>query len=275
MKNMNVTKKALLVAKAIAFATILNGQAKIVIKGSDTLGAKMIPKLAEAYENKNPGTKFEIAAEGSSTGIAAIIDGTADIGMSSRELKGKEKASAGANGVRLTKTVVALDAVAVIVNENNPISKLSLKDIERIFTDDVTDWSSVGGKSGKISAYTRNTSSGTYAFFQKFALASRDYGNSTQKMAGNEQIATEVANNVNGIGYIGLAYVGAKGIKVVAVEGVLPSSATANDGSYKLARGLNCFTNGKPSGNAKKFLDFVLTPDGQKIVASTGFVPAN
>ena len=166
---MNVTKKALLVAKAIAFATILNGQAKIVIKGSDTLGAKMIPKLAEAYENKNPGTKFEIAAEGSSTGIAAIIDGTADIGMSSRELKGKEKASAGANGVRLTKTVVALDAVAVIVNENNPISKLSLKDIERIFTDDVTDWSSVGGKSGKISGYTRNTSSGTYAFFQKFA----------------------------------------------------------------------------------------------------------
>ena len=141
---MNVIKKALLVAKAIAFATILNGQAKIVIKGSDTLGAKMIPKLAEAYENKNPGTKFEIAAEGSSTGIAAIIDGTADIGMSSRELKGKEKASAGANGVRLTKTVVALDAVAVIVNENNPISKLSIKDIERIFTDDVTDWSSVG-----------------------------------------------------------------------------------------------------------------------------------
>ena len=101
-----------------------------------------------------------------------------------------------------------------IVNENNPISKLSLKDIERIFTDDVTDWSSVGGKSGKISAYTRNTSSGTYAFFQKFALASRDYGNSTQKMAGNEQIATEVANNVNGIGYIGLAYDGSKGIKV-------------------------------------------------------------
>ena len=148
---MNVIKKALIFAKAVGFATILNGQAKIVIKGSDTLGAKMIPKLAEAYENKNPGTKFEIAAEGSSTGIAAIIDGTADIGMSSRELKGKEKASAGANGVRLTKTVVALDAVAVIVNENNPISKLSLKDIERIFTDDVTDWSSVGGKSGKIS----------------------------------------------------------------------------------------------------------------------------
>lgn len=250
------------------------GQGKLVIKGSDTLGAKMIPKLAEAYENKYPGTKFEIAAEGSSTGIAAIIDGTAHIGMSSRELKGKEKATAGANGVRLTKTVVALDAVAVVVNANNPVAKISLKDVERIFAGDVTNWSALGGRSGGISAYTRNTSSGTYAFFQKLALASRDYGSATQKMAGNEQIATEVAKNPNGIGYVGLAYVGVDGIKVVAVDGVLPSSATAQDGSYKLARGLNCFTNGKPRGAAKNFLDFALTEEGQKIVESTGFVSA-
>ena len=88
-----------------------------------------------------------------------------------------------------------------------------------------------------------------------------------------QQIATEVANNPNGIGYVGLAYVGAKGIKVIAVDGVLPSPKTANDGSYTLARGLNCFTNGAPTGAAKKFLDFALTAPGQKIVASTGFVP--
>ena len=104
-------------------------------------------------------------------------------------------------------------------------------------------------------------------------MAGRDYGAATQKMAGNEQIATEVANNPNAIGYVGLAYVGAKGIKMIAVDGVLPSAKTANDGSYKLARGLNCFTNGNPVGAAKKFLDFALTPPGQKIVASTGFVP--
>ena len=193
--------------------------------------------------------------------------------MSSREVKGKEKASAGANGVRLTKTVVALDAVAIIVNQSNPIKQLSLKQVERIFTDDFKDWSSVGGRSGKISAYTRNTSSGTYAFFQKFALEGRDYGASTQKMAGNEQIATEVSKNANGIGYVGLAYVGAKGIKIVSIDKVMPTPATANDGSYKLARGLNCFTNGKPTGVAKKFLDFSLTAEGQKIVGSTGFVP--
>ena len=104
-------------------------------------------------------------------------------------------------------------------------------------------------------------------------MAGRDYGSATQKMAGNEQIATEVANNPNGIGYVGLAYVGAKGIKVIAVDGVLPTPVTANDGSYTLARGLNCFTNGAPTGTAKKFLDFALTATGQKIVASTGFVP--
>jgi len=270
MKSLN---KKILVTLFFSFSVLINAQDKLVIKGSDTLGAKMIPKIAEAYENKNPGSKFEIAAEGSSTGIAAIIDGTAHIGMSSRELKGKEKATAGANGVRLVKTKVANDAVAVIVNESNPLSQLSLKDVERIFTSDITNWSAVGGKSGSISGYTRNTSSGTYAFFQKFAMAGRDYGSATQKMAGNEQIATEVANNPNGIGYVGLAYVGAKGIKMIAVDGVLPSATTANDGTYKLSRGLNCFTNGAPTGVAKKFLDFALTAPGQKIVASTGFVP--
>lgn len=270
MKSLN---KKILVTLFFSFSVLINAQDKLVIKGSDTLGAKMIPKIAEAYENKNPGSKFEIAAEGSSTGIAAIIDGTAHIGMSSRELKGKEKATAGGNGVRLVKTVVANDAVAVIVNESNPLSKLSLKDVERIFTGDITSWSAVGGKSGGISAYTRNTSSGTYAFFQKFALAGRDYGSATQKMAGNEQIATEVSKNPNGIGYVGLAYVGAAGIKVIAVDGILPSAKSANDGSYTLARGLNCFTNGSPTGAAKKFLDFALTAPGQKIVESTGFVP--
>jgi phosphate transport system substrate-binding protein len=270
MKNL---KKLTVGIVAISMALSSFAQDKLVIKGSDTLGAKMIPKISEAYENKNPGSKFEIAAEGSSTGIAAIIDGTAHIGMSSRELKGKEKASAGANGVRLVKTVIANDAVAIIANASNPIGDLSLKDVERIFAGDITNWSAVGGNSGKISAYTRNTSSGTYAFFQKFAMDGRDYGSSTQKMAGNEQIATEVSKNPNGIGYVGLAYVGAEGIKIVTIDKVLPSAKTANNGTYKLARGLNCFTNGKPSGMAKKFLDFSLTPEGQKIVGSTGFVP--
>ncbi len=246
---------------------------KLVIKGSDTLGIKMITKLAEAFENKHSGTNFEIAAEGSSTGIAAIIDGTADIGMSSRELRGKEKFSAGVNGVRIEKTIVARDAVAVIVNQANPINKMTLIDIERIFTDDVKDWSSIGGKSGKISTYTRNTASGTYSFFQKFAMSNRDYGSASQKMAGNEQIATEVAKNENGIGYIGLAYASTKGIKIVSIDGILPSAQVGKaKHPYRLTRALNCFTNGKPRGTTKLFLDFILSKEGQEIVSGSGFL---
>ena len=177
--------------------------------------------------------------------------------MSSRELKGKEKATAGANGVRLVKTVIANDAVAVIVNESNPLSKLSLKDVERFFTGDITNWSAVGGKSGGISGYP-NTSSGTYAFFQKFALAGRDIP--LPKTAGNEQIATEVANNPNAIGYVGLAYVEAKGIKMIAVDGG-PICKTANDGSYKLACGLIRFTM-EPLEQLRSF-DFA-DPSGSK-----------
>ena len=250
---------------------IVCGQTKLVIKGSDTLGSKMMPKLAEAFSHKNPGTQFEIAAEGTSTGISAIIDGTADIGMSSREIKGRERASAGANGVRLYQTVVARDAVVVIVNAQNPLTKISAKDLERIFTGDVTNWSSIGGRSGTISAYTRNTSSGTYSFFQREALSNRDYGINTQKLVGNEQIVVEVANNPHAIGYAGLAFTQVKGIKTITVNGYLTSTENFKT-SYGLSRTLSCVTNGKPTGRTKEFIDFLTSADGQKIISSTGFL---
>ena len=249
----------------------LHSQQKIIIKGSDTLGSKMMPKLAEAFTNEFPGTHFEIAAEGTSTGISAIIDGTADIGMSSRDVKGRERASAGANGVRLYQTVVAMDAVVIIVNARNPLYKLSAKDLERIFTGDVTNWSSVGGRSGIISAYTRNTSSGTYSFFQREVLSNRDYGINTQKMVGNEQIVIEVANNPNAIGYAGLAFTQIKGIKTLEIEGDLPS-ANYHKPTNGLSRTLSCVTNGKPTGRIKDFLDFLTSAGGQKIISSTGFL---
>ena len=249
----------------------LHSQQKIIIKGSDTLGSKMMPKLAEAFTNEFPGTHFEIAAEGTSTGISAIIDGTADIGMSSRDVKGRERASAGANGVRLYQTVVAWDAVVVIVNAQNPLTKISAKDLERIFTGDVTNWSSIGGRSGIISAYTRNTSSGTYSFFQREALSNRDYGINTQKLVGNEQIAVEVANNPHGIGYAGLAFTQVKGIKTIPVNGYLPSTDNFKT-TYGLSRTLSCVTNGKPTGRTKEFIDFLTSKDGQKIISSTGFL---
>ena len=245
---------------------------KIVIKGSDTLGAKMVPQLAEAYKAANPGTEFSIAAEGSTTGISAITDGTADIGMSSRPAKLTEQSAAGAKGVTLTKTIVAFDGMAVVVNEKNPLKGLTKAQVEALFTGDARDWSAVGGVPGKVSVYTRNTSSGTYSDWKELAMQKRDYAGDSQKLAGNEQIVAEVAKNPNGIGYVGLAYIKSPGIKVVPVDGKLPNKESVQGGSYPYSRPTFYYTNGAPAGNAKAFVDFTLGTKGQAIVEQVGFI---
>ncbi|MEI6464537.1 MAG: phosphate ABC transporter substrate-binding protein, partial [Verrucomicrobiota bacterium] len=207
------------------------------------------------------------------TGIAAIIDGTAQIGMSSRRAKPTEISAATAKGVTLKPIIVAYDGMAVIVNANSPLAKLTLRQVEQIFTGDVTDWSAVGGRPGKISVYTRNTSSGTYSDWKDLAMKKRDYAKSSQKMAGNEQIASEVAKNPNGIGYVGLAYIQAEGIKVVSIDGVTPSKETVLNKTYAYARPTFYYTNGEPAGEAAKFVEFALSDAGQKVTAKIGFVP--
>src|SRR5271170_4070451 len=143
MKNL----LALSIAAVLSVCS-LHADSKLVIKGSDTLGAKLVPQLAEAYKAAHPGVSFDIAAEGSTTGIAAIIDGTADIGMASRRAFDTEISSASANGRTLKPTIVAYDGIAVIVNSANSVSALTKKQIEGIFTGSVSDWSQVGGKPG-------------------------------------------------------------------------------------------------------------------------------
>jgi phosphate transport system substrate-binding protein len=246
---------------------------KVVIKGSDTLGAKLVPQLAEQFKAQNPGTTFDIAAEGSTTGIAAIIDGTADIGMSSRRAKSSEVGAATSKGKNMKPTIVAYDGLGVIVNSSNPIKGLTKKQVEQIFTGDVTDWSAIGGSSGKISIYTRNTSSGTYSDWKELAMKKRDYAKGSQKMAGHEQIAAEVGKNANGIGYVGLAYMKAGGIKVLPIDGAMPSQASVLNKSWPYARPTFYYTNGDPQGVAKQFIDFTTGPGGQKIVNRVGFVP--
>ncbi len=265
-------KSILTILLAVLATSSLMAQ-KLVIKGSDTLGAKMVPQLAEQFRADNPGVTFEIAAEGSSTGIAAILDATADIGMSSRDISAEERSKAQLNGRDLQEIIVGFDGIAVIVNEKNPISKMTPRQIERIFTGEVTDWSAVRGKPGKISVYTRNTSSGTYGSFKELAMRKKDYGPETQKMAGNEQIAAEVANNPNGIGYVGLAYAKTPGVKVIIINDALPTVEAIRDRSYPLARPLFYYTGKKPEGLVEQFINFTLSEKGQQIVANVQFIP--
>ncbi len=265
-------KLARMLLAALCAASTASAQ-KLVIKGSDTLGAKLVPTLAEEYKARHPGISFEIAAEGSTTGLSAIIDGTAQIGMSSRRARPTEVSAATAKGVSLKPLIVAYDGMAVIVNARSPIANLTLRQVEQIFTGDVTDWSAVGGRPGKISVYTRNTSSGTYSDWKDLAMKKRDYARSSQKMAGNEQIAAEVAKNPNGIGYVGLAYLKAAGIKVVSIDGVQPSKETVLGKKYAYARPTFYYTNGEPAGEAARFIAFTLSDDGQRIAEKIGFVP--
>jgi phosphate transport system substrate-binding protein len=193
--------------------------------------------------------------------------------MSSRRAKATEMSAAQAKGVNMKPTIVAYDGIAVVISAANPLTTLSKRQVEQIFAGDITDWSAVGGNPGRISIYTRNTSSGTYSDFKDLAMNRRDYASSSQKMAGNEQIVAEVGKNPNGIGYCGLAYLAEPGIKVVAIGGSVPSKESVLAKKYPYARPTFYYTNGDPVGEAARFLDFTLSDEGQAIVGKVGFVP--
>jgi len=193
--------------------------------------------------------------------------------MSSRRARSSEVSAASAKGVNLKPTIAAYDGIAVIVNSNNPLKSLTKKQVEQIFTGDVTDWSGISGSGGKISVYTRNTSSGTYSEFKELAMKKRDYAPGSQKMAGNEQIAAEVGKNPNGVGYVGMAHTTAAGVKPLPIDGGVPSVQSVQSHSYPYWRPTFYYTNDEPSVLAKQFLDFTIGPAGQKIVAQVGFVP--
>ena len=266
-------KKIILLTAAFACIALTASAQKLVIKGSDTLGAKLVPQLKEEYLSKHPGVSFEIAAEGSTTGLTAITDGTANIGMSSRRAKPTEVSAAQAKGVTLKPIIVAYDGMAIVVNSSNPIAALNKRQVEQIFTGDVTDWSAVGGKPGKISIYTRNTASGTYSDWKELAMKRRDYASSSQKMAGNEQIVEEVRKNPNGIGYVGLAYIKSEGLKTIPIDGHVPNEEEVRTKKYPYSRPTFYYTNGEPTGEAAKFIEFTLSDAGQEVVRKSGMVP--
>jgi len=260
---------ASLFAGAMLAATA--GAQTVSIKGSDTLGAKLVPQLSETFSSKNKGVKFEIAAEGSSTAFPALANGTAHIGMSSRKAKSDEITAARAKGIKLKEVEACHDMIVVIVNKGNPLKALNKDQVAKIFTGQVKDWSEVGGAPGAISIYTRNTASGTYKDWQTLAMKGRNYADGSQKLAGNEQIAQEVAKNKNGIGYVGLAYAKTSGVHDVTIDSVAPVAANAT--KYAYSRACYYYIPENADATAKAFVDFATGPEGQKIAEKLGFVP--
>ncbi len=247
------------------------GAQTLSIKGSDTLGAKLIPQLAEGFKAAgNKGVKFEIAAEGSTTAFPALANNTAQIGMSSRKVKDDERTFCRTKGVYIKEHPICHDMICVIVNKNSPLAKLTKDQVAKIFTGQIKDWSEIGGAPGKISIYTRNTSSGTYKDWQKLAMGGRDYPSSSLKMAGNEQIAQEVAKNANGIGYVGLAYAKTAGTKTLVIDGIEPIAKNAK--TYAYARQCYLYAPDKPTAEAEAFMNYVESAAGQDIVRKVGFI---
>ena len=239
---------------------------------------------AERYQSEQPEVRISVTGGGSGTGIASLINGTVDIANASRKIKEEEIDEAKSNGIEPVEHIAARDAIAVIVNPENPVSELTLKQLSDIYSGKYSNWTEVGGDDRPIVRLSRETNSGTHVYFLETVLR---LGNSDDKtlfsmdtllLPSSEGIIAELRQNPNAIGYDGLGYV-PKDLKVIAIAKdaggsyVLPSIATVNDKSYPIARDLYMYTDGEPTGIIKEYLDWILSPEAQEIVAELGFVP--
>ena len=251
-------------------------------KGSDTL-VNLALAWAELYMQEHPEMRISVTGGGTGTGIASLMNHTADIANASREMKAEEIRAAQANGITPVEFVVARDAIAVVVNPSNPVSALTMQQISDIYTGKIINWRKVGGEDRPIVLLSRESNSGTYVYVLEHVIRMGDpkskllFSPDTLLMPSSEGISTEVRQNPNAIGYDGLGYV-TPDQKVLAVARdanspyVLPSIPTVNDGSYPISRPLYMYSAGEPGGHVKAYLDWVLGP-GQRLVSKLGFVP--
>ncbi len=253
-------------------------------KGSDTL-VNIALAWAETYRNIEPDVDIAVTGGGSGTGIAALINGTVDIANASRPMKENEIEDARSNGIEPVEHVVAIDALAVIMHPENPVSQLTIEQLSDVFTGRIGNWKELGGDDAPIIIVSRETNSGTHVYFLEEVVRRGDSDNTdifapqTLLMPSSVGITSEIRRNPNAIGYDGLGYVDPEHEKIVAVARnddspyVLPSAETASDNSYPLSRNLFMYTAGEPEGALADYLSWVMGPEGQEIVAELGFVP--
>ena len=255
----------------------------IQVKGSDTL-VNLVQILAEEYMARNPKQALAVLGGGSGTGVSALINGTCDIADHSREWKPKEIEQAWEKGIKPRLFIIAVDGLSIIVNERNPIEKLTMAELGAIYRGEVRNWKAVGGVDKPISLYGRQSNSGTYVFMQEHVLGNKNYSMEMKEMNGNAQIIEGILQDENGIGYVGVGYLFdssgkvRKGLKVLNVAKDANSSAyspldkaAVDSGQYPVARPLYQATNGKPNAVVADFIRFETGPEGQKIVEREGF----
>jgi phosphate transport system substrate-binding protein len=247
----------------------------ITVKGSDTM-VLLGQRWAEEYMKKNPGATLQVTGGGSGTGIAALVNGTTDIAMSSRPIKDAEKQQVQSrHKAEARQIAVAKDGVTFYVHESNPIGALTQEQLQGIYLGDITNWKELGGPDATIVVYSRENSSGTYVFVKDEVLKGEDFAATALTLPGTAAVVNAVSKETHGIGYGGAAY--AKGIKELKVkvgaEEIEPSQANIQSGKYPLSRELFFYVRGEPSGGLKQFIDYALSAEGQQIVTQVGYFP--
>ncbi len=249
----------------------------LTVKGSDTM-VILGQRWAEAYMEAHPGAVVQVTGGGSGTGFAALINGTTDICQASRPIKDEEKNQVEArHGGPPHETVVARDGIGIYLNVGNSVAELTTAQLKDIYTGKITRWNQVGGAAEPIVLYGRENSSGTYEYFKEHVLEKADYAASVQTLPGTAAVVNAVAQDPNGVGYGGAAYL--KGVKQCAVRpddatpGVLPTAENVRSGAYPISRDLYFYSRKAPEGPMKAFVDFALSDPGQKLVTEVGYFP--
>ena len=276
-KNLALVTIAIVAAFVSSCAAPPAGKQNINLKGSDTM-LQLGQSWAEVFMKDHPNATIQVTGGGSGTGIAALINGTTQICQSSRPIKDEEKTSVKQQrNADVSEIPVAVDALAVYLNKQNPVEHLTMEQVRRIFQGEITNWKDVGGPNGNIVLYGRENSSGTYVFFKEHVLANGDFAEKYQPLGGTAAVINAVVKDTNGVGYGGIGY--AKDIKTISIakdvtsEPVAPTMDNALSNKYPLSRFLFWYTAGAPSGTIKELVDWVLGPQGQSVVEQVGFYP--
>jgi phosphate transport system substrate-binding protein len=239
---------------------------------------------AERFMNKYPNASISVSGGGSGVGLSSLLNGSCDIANSSRAAKKKEIDTAKSRNMQLTATRLCKDGLAIIVHSSNDLSAISLPVLAGIYSGKTTSWRGAGGKSSaNIVVIGRDSSSGTFGYFQEAVLGNGPYAKDMLGLASNQAVAQAVAQSRNGIGYVGIAYAKefaeAGRVKILSVSNkagataIFPSDRTIENGTYPLFRYLYAYTMGKPRGLAGDFLKYCASKEGQAVVPESGYLP--
>lgn len=265
-----------LAVSSTVFAAVITaqGQDKIVIRGSNTIGEELAPHLIAEYKKNHTNITFDLESKGTAYGIGALIGGYCDIAGASQPMGKAQQEIADIRGVHIKEYVLGSYSVSVLVNAANPVSNLSSNQIAALFTGKIQNWKKVGGADAPVHLIARDPVSGTYLGFKEIAMGNQEYGEHVQFCTNYSSIAEAVARDPQSIGYVGLEMTSHAGTKIISIDGVAPSAATVNSHHYPYGRALRFYTDAdKEATPARAFVDFALSPPGQQVLTELGYAP--